>query len=196
MPLVASTHRSLGALNRFPSKRSASGVIVFASGYGETGLQENIDKQARLAEIGRAANMRIIGPNCLGVLAPRIGLDASFAAHRPPAGDLAVISQSGAVTVSLLAFAAERRVGFSGLVSVGDMADVDFDDLLDWFAIDAGTRAILLYVEAIQDASAFMSAARAAARVKPVIVIKAGRSRRAAQAAATHTGALAGADDV
>jgi acetyltransferase len=160
------------------------------SGHGQNSLK------AQLQALAARTQLRIIGPNCLGVLAPRIGLDASFAAHRPPAGDLAVISQSGAITVSLLAFAAERRVGFSGLVSVGDMADVDFDDLLDWFAIDAGTRAILLYVEAIQDAKSFMSAARAAARVKPVIVIKAGRSRRAAQAAATHTGALAGADDV
>jgi acetyltransferase len=150
----------------------------------------------KLRALARRTGMRVIGPNCLGVLAPRIGLDASFAAHRPPPGDLAVISQSGAVTVSLLAFAAARRVGFSGLVSLGDMADVDFDDLLDWFAMDAGTRAILLYVEAIEDAKGFMSAARAAARVKPVIVIKAGRSRKAAQAAATHTGALAGADDV
>ena len=160
------------------------------SGHGPNSLK------AQLQALAARTQLRIIGPNCLGVLAPRIGLDASFAAHRPPAGDLAVISQSGAITVSLLAFAAERRVGFSGLVSVGDMADVDFDDLLDWFAIDVGTRAILLYVEAIQDAKSFMSAARAAARVKPVIVIKAGRSRRAAQAAATHTGALAGADDV
>ncbi|MBX9758818.1 MAG: acetate--CoA ligase family protein, partial [Beijerinckiaceae bacterium] len=165
-------------------------VITADPGHGETSLR------ARLKEIATRTGMRIVGPNCLGVLSPRAGLDASFAAHRPPAGDLAVISQSGAITVSLLAFAAERRVGFSGLVSIGDIADVDFDDLLDWFAIDSATRAILMYVEAITDAKSFMSAARAAARVKPVIVIKAGRSRSAAQAAATHTGALTGADDV
>jgi acetyltransferase len=152
--------------------------------------------RTRLAEMAARTGMRVVGPNCLGVLSPRAGLDASFAAHRPPKGDLAVISQSGAITVSLLAFAAERQVGFSGLVSIGDMADVDFDDLLDWFAIDTATRAILMYVEAIGDAKSFMSAARAAARVKPVIVIKAGRTRSAARAAATHTGALTGADDV
>lgn len=167
-------------------------IVITAdpAGHGAASLR------GQLKALAARTGLRVVGPNCLGVLAPRVGLDASFAAHRPPPGDLAVISQSGAITVSLLAFAAERRVGFSGLVSIGDMADVDFDDLLDWFAIDAGTRAILLYVEAIQDAKSFMSAARAAARVKPVIVIKAGRSRRAAQAAATHTGALAGADDV
>lgn len=150
----------------------------------------------RLKEMAARTGMRIVGPNCLGVLSPRSGLDASFAAHRAPLGDLAVISQSGAITASLLAFASARRVGFSGLVSIGDTADVDFDDLLDWFAIDPATRAILMYVEAITDAKAFMSAARAAARVKPVIVIKAGRSSGAARAAATHTGALTGADDV
>ncbi|MDB5569136.1 MAG: family acetyltransferase [Hyphomicrobiales bacterium] len=165
-------------------------VITADNGHGADSLR------AQLRAVAARTGLRIVGPNCLGVLSPRAGLDASFAAHRPPVGDLAIISQSGAITVSLLAFAAERRVGFSGLVSVGDMADVDFDDLLDWFAIDAGTRAILLYVEAIEDAKSFMSAARAAARVKPVIVIKAGRSRLAAKAAATHTGALAGADDV
>ena len=165
-------------------------VITADPGHGPQSLR------AQLKELAARTSMRIVGPNCLGVLSPRAGLDASFAAHRPPKGDLAVISQSGAITVSLLAFAAERRVGFSGLVSIGDIADVDFDDLLDWFAIDPATRAILMYVEAITDAKSFMSAARAAARVKPVIVIKAGRSSSAAQAAATHTGALTGADDV
>jgi acetyltransferase len=169
---------------------SAAIVITADPSHGPDSLR------TRLAEIASRTGMRVVGPNCLGVLSPRAGLDASFAAHRPPKGDLAVISQSGAITVSLLAFAAERQVGFSGLVSIGDMADVDFDDLLDWFAIDSATRAILMYVEAIGDAKAFMSAARAAARVKPVIVIKAGRTRSAARAAATHTGALTGADDV
>ncbi len=191
--IIAAPREHVMTLAEEAARLGAPVAIVITSdpsGHGPNSLS------AQLQALAARTQLRIIGPNCLGVLAPRIGLDASFAAHRPPAGDLAVISQSGAVTVSLLAFAAERRVGFSGLVSVGDMADVDLDDLLDWFAIDAGTRAILLYVEAIQDASAFMSAARAAARVKPVIVIKAGRSRRAAQAAATHTGALAGADDV
>ncbi|MFN3889275.1 MAG: GNAT family N-acetyltransferase [Beijerinckiaceae bacterium] len=165
-------------------------VITADPNHGDESLR------TRLKDLAARTDMRVVGPNCLGVLSPRAGLDASFAADRPPPGDLAVISQSGAVTASLLAFAAERRVGFSGLVSIGDMADVDFDDLLDWFAIDPATRAILMYVEAITDSKAFMSAARAAARVKPVIVIKAGRSRSAARAAATHTGALTGADDV
>ena len=151
---------------------------------------------SQLRTIVRRTGIRVIGPNCLGLVVPRQGLNASFAAHQIIPGDLAVISQSGAIAASLAAFAHDRKIGFSGLVSIGDMADVDFGDLLDWYALDGATRAILLYVEAIQDAKKFMSAARAAARVKPVIVIKAGRHPRAAKAAATHTGALAGADAV
>ena len=149
-----------------------------------------------LSRVASSTGIRIVGPNCLGVLAPRAGLDASFAAHPAGRGDLAVISQSGAVTAALLAWAHERHIGFSGLVSVGDMCDIDFGDLLDYFALDHQTRAILLYVESIRDVKEFMSAARAAARVKPVIVIKSGRHPRAAKAAATHTGALAGSDAV
>ena len=151
---------------------------------------------ADLTRVATSTGIRIVGPNCLGVLSPRAGLDASFAAHPAARGDLAVISQSGAVTAALLAWAHERHVGFSGLVSVGDMCDIDFGDLLDYFALDHQTRAILLYVESIRDVKGFMSAARAAARVKPVIVMKSGRHPRAAKAAATHTGALAGSDAV
>ena len=129
-------------------------------------------------------------------MAPRAKLNASFAARNAMPGDLALISQSGAVEAGLLEWAARRRVGFSGLVSLGDMVDVDFGDCLDYFAADRGTRAILLYIEAIADARKFMSAARAAARTKPVVVIKSGRHAQGARAAATHTGALAGSDAV
>ena len=151
---------------------------------------------ARLEAISRRAGIRIVGPNCLGLLSPSAGLNASFVSHPVAAGDLGVVSQSGAITTALVAWAHHHRVGFSGLVSIGDMADVDFADLLDHFAMDHRTRAILLYIEAIRDAKTFMSAARAAARVKPVIVIKSGTHPRAAKAAATHTGALAGVDAV
>jgi acetyltransferase len=129
-------------------------------------------------------------------MVPRAKLNASFAARMPPAGDLALISQSGAIAAGMIDWAAGRSAGFSAIVSIGDQLDVDFGDLLDYFALDPRTRAILLYIESIKDARKFMSAARAAARVKPVIVIKAGRHAEAAQAAATHTGALAGTDDV
>jgi Succinyl-CoA ligase like flavodoxin domain len=140
--------------------------------------------------------MRLIGPNCLGVMMPGANLNASFAAHTPVAGNLALITQSGAIAAGMVDWAAQRGVGFSGIVSIGDQLDVDIADLLDYFALDDQTRAILLYVEAIKDARKFMSAARAAARVKPVIVVKSGRMAQGAKAAATHTGALAGSDAV
>jgi acetyltransferase len=119
----------------------------------------------------------LVGPNCLGVLAPGSRLNASFAASMPMAGELALISQSGAIAAGMVDWAAQRHVGFSAIASIGDQLDVDFGDLLDYFALDRATRAILLYIESIKDARKFMSAARAAARVKPVVVVKAGRCR-------------------
>ena len=137
-----------------------------------------------------------MGPNCLGILVPPVKLNASFAARMPQAGDLALISQSGAIAAGMVEWAAKRSVGFSAVVSLGDMIDADFGDLLDYFAVDRQTRAILLYIESVKDARKFMSAARAAARIKPVVVIKSGRHAQGAIAAQTHTGALAGADAV
>jgi acetyltransferase len=172
-------------------KGSASAIIITAGlGHGAGSLADACEK------VARQSGLRLVGPNCLGVMAPHTNLNASFAAHAPRRGDLALISQSGAVAAGLVEWAAHRRIGFSGIVSVGDSIDVDFGDLLDYFAVDRRTRAILLYVESIRDARKFMSAARAAARVKPVLVVKAGRHEQGAKAARTHTGALAGADAV
>ena len=170
---------------------SAGALIVTAGlGHGPGSLEE-----AALVAAQRYG-MRLIGPNCLGIMMPGVGLNASFSAHMPVAGSLALISQSGAIAAGMVDWAAQRGVGFSGIVSIGDQLDVDIADLLDYFAYDHKTRAILLYVEAIKDARKFMSAARAAARVKPVVVVKSGRMAQGARAAATHTGALAGADAV
>jgi acetyltransferase len=152
-------------------------------------------KQAVL-EAARPHVLRILGPNCLGLLTPRLGLNASFAHTDALDGNLAFVSQSGALVTAVLDWAKARRVGFSHLVSLGEHADVDFGDLLDHLASDAHTRAILLYIESIGEARKFMSAARAAARNKPVIVVKAGRAGNGLRAAASHTGALAGSDIV
>ena len=169
----------------------AAAIIITAGlGHGPGSLAQACEQAAR------AKGMRIVGPNCLGVLAPGAKLNASFAARMPAAGELALISQSGAIAAGLVDWAAQRHVGFSAIVSIGDQLDVDFGDLLDYFALDRATRAILLYVESIKDARKFMSAARAAARVKPVVVVKGGRQAAGAKAAATHTGALAGSDAV
>ena len=123
--------------------------------------------------------MRLVGPNCVGILGSAAGLNASFAHLSALPGGLAFVTQSGAIVTSILDWAQVRGIGFSHLVSLGDMIDVDFGDLLDYLAADPGTHAILLYIEAISDARKFVSAARAAARVKPLIVVKAGRHAEA-----------------
>ncbi len=152
-------------------------------------------KQAML-DAAKPHLLRIIGPNCLGIQVPGIGLNASFAHITPLPGKLAFVAQSGAVVTSVIDWATSRSIGFSHLVALGDMSDVDFGDMLDYLANDPGTGAILLYIEAITDARKFMSAGRAAARMKPVVVVKAGRHPQGARAAASHTGALAGVDAV
>jgi acetyltransferase len=152
-------------------------------------------KQAML-DNARRCLLRICGPNCLGLLSPHAKLNASFAHIGAQPGRLAFVSQSGALVTAVLDWAQGRGIGFSHCISLGEHADVDFGDLLDWLASDAHTRAVLLYVESLQAARKFMSAARAAARNKPVLVVKAGRSLLGQAAAASHTGALAGSDRV
>src|ERR1700692_3025830 len=173
-------------------KRGAAGALIVSAGLGH-GAGSRAEATERAAQ---KHGMRLIGPNCLGIMMPGVTLNASFSAHMPCAGNLALISQSGAIAAGMVDWAAQRGVGFSGIVSIGDQLDVDIADLLDYFALDRKTRAILLYVEAIKDARKFMSAARAAARIKPVVVVKSGRMAQGAKAAATHTGALAGSDAV
>jgi acetyltransferase len=148
----------------------------------------------QLRAVARSRDIRILGPNCR-LIAPRVKLNASLSALPVAPGDLAVISQSYAVLYAIVAWGHSHQVGFSGMVSLGDMADVDFDDLLDFYALDPMTRAILLYVEHLEDAQSFMSAARAASRVKPVIVVRSGR-HEAARRAGTHAGNLATTDAV
>ena len=140
--------------------------------------------------------LRILGPNCVGFLVPGVGLNASFAHVGTVAGPLAFVSQSGALVTAVLDWANSRGIGFSHFISVGDRADIDFGDLIDYLGSDPHTRAILLYVESVKTPRKFLSAARAASRNKPVIVVKTGRAPEGARAAATHSGVLAGADDV
>jgi acetyltransferase len=148
-------------------QRGAAGALIIPAGLGH-GAGSLLEAAERAAH---KYGMRLIGPNCLGIMMPGIVLNASFSAHMPRAGNLALISQSGAIAAGMVDWAAQRGVGFSGIVSIGDQLDVDIADLLDYFALDGSTRAILLYVEAIKDARKFMSAARAAARIKPVVVV-------------------------
>jgi acetyltransferase len=165
-------------------------IITSGLGHGAASFAQTCEETAR------ANGLRLLGPNSLGLLAPAANLNASFAGSMALSGDLALISQSGAIATGLVDWAAQRAVGFSAVVSLGDQIDVDFGDLLDFFALDRRTRAILLYVEAVKEPRKFLSAARAAARIKPVLVIKSGRFAQGAQVAQTHTGALAGVDAV
>lgn len=179
--------------------RGTKAAIIITAGLGAPDHNGNGSggtlRQAAL-DAAKPHLLRIVGPNCLGIMAPGTGLNASFAHIAPRAGDIAFVTQSGAMVTAVLDWAAARNVGFSHFVSLGDMADVDFGDMLDYLAADPGTKAVLLYIEAVTDARKFMSAARACARLKPVIIIKAGRHAEGARAAASHTGALAGADAV
>lgn len=174
--------------------RGTRAAVVISAGFSETRGGENLTQN--MLDASRPHCLRIIGPNCLGIMVPHMHLNASFAHRAAKPGTLAFISQSGALCTSVLDWAAMRDIGFSHFISLGNRADVDFADLLDHLAMDERTRAILLYIESVATPRKFLSAARAAARNKPVIVIKSGRFAEGAKAALSHTGALAGADEV
>ncbi|MFC3714676.1 GNAT family N-acetyltransferase [Luteimonas soli] len=188
--VIAAPPEDVAAVATAAADSGARAAIVLTRGMGAGPDSHN----AALAAVARARGLRIVGPNCLGVVAPHARLFASFAAHRPLAGDLALVSQSGAVAAGVLEWARPRGIGFSAVVALGDALDVDFADLLDYFAVDRHTRAILLYLEHVRDARKFLSAARAAARGKPVVVVKPGRHVRAPADAQTHIARLATPD--
>ncbi len=171
-------------------------AVVITAGLSALADDDGRPLDRAMLEAAGRTGLRILGPNCVGLLSPHVGLNASFA-HAPAlAGRLAFVSQSGGLCTAVLDWARSRGIGFSQFVSLGNSADIDFGDVLDYLADDPATEAILLYIEAVTDARKFMSAARAAARNKPVLAVKAGRVAEGARAAASHTGALAGADDV
>jgi len=178
------------------AQRGTKGAIVITAGFGEMGNEPGAALQQAMLDGARPHLLRIVGPNCLGVLSTASGLNASFAPGNARTGGIAFVAQSGAMVTTMLDWANARGIGFSHLVSLGDMADVDFGDMLDYLANDPATTAVLLYVEAVTNPRKFLSAARAAARLKPVIAIKTGRHEEAAKAATSHTGAMAGLDAV
>ena len=187
LAVIATPPATVPALIAALGKRGTRAAIVLTAGLDAT------QKQAML-DAARPHLLRILGPNNLGLLSPHAKLNASFAHTSVDAGGLAFVSQSGALITAMLDWARGRGIGFSHFVSLGEHADVDFGDMLDWLASDARTRSILLYIESVEAPRKFMSAARAAARNKPVLVVKAGRSPQGQAAAASHTGALAGSD--
>lgn len=191
LALIATPPATVPGLIAALAARGCAGAVVITAGIGDVG---NLRQQ--MLDAARPSNMRIVGPNTIGLLSPRVALNASFAHIAPEVGSLGLISQSGAIVSSIIDWAAAQRIGFSQVISLGDMADVDVGDCINWLAGDQHTSAILMYLETIPAARKFMSAARAASRSKPVIVVKPGRHTEAAKAAMTHTGSLAGSDDV
>lgn len=171
------------------------GAIIISAGFKEIG-EAGVALERQILTEARRGNMRIIGPNCLGVMSPRSGLNATFASTMARPGNVGFISQSGALCTSILDWSFRENVGFSAFVSIGSMLDVDWGDLIEYLGDDPHTQSIVIYMESIGDARSFLSAAREVALTKPIIVIKAGRTEAAAKAAASHTGALAGSDDV
>ncbi len=173
----------------------AEGAIVISAGFKETG-SEGADLERRVLEEARRGRMRIIGPNCLGVMSPNTGLNSTFAGAIARPGNVGFLSQSGALLTAILDRSFKENVGFSNIVSVGSMMDVGWGDLIYYLGDDPKTKSIVIYMESVGDARSFLSAAREVALTKPIIVIKAGRTEAAGKAAASHTGSLTGSDEV
>jgi len=171
-------------------------AVVVSAGFREVGAEGRALEDQVEAERRRFPGLRVLGPNCLGFIVPRHNLNVSFAEGRPRDGDIAFVSQSGALCSSILDWALAENVGFSHFVSVGNTMDIDFGDLIDYFGEDDRTKSIVLYLESVTDARKFMTAARGFARTKPIVAFKSGRFPESAAAAASHTGAMAAADDV
>lgn len=176
-------------------KAGVEGLIIISSGFKEFG-EEGKELEEKIKEIRKKYGIRIIGPNCLGVIIPGIGLNASFLKVNPEAGKIGFISQSGALGTAILDWAVDNCIGFSMFASLGSMIDIDFGDLVDYLGANPETRSIMLYMEGVGNAKKFMSASRGFARNKPIIIVKPGRFSESAKAALSHTGSMAGDDQV
>lgn len=194
LAVIATPAATIPALVRECAVAGVPAAVILSAGFRESGAEGlRLEEEAKAAAAGK---VRLIGPNCLGLMNPAIGLNATFAQKIAQPGSVAFLSQSGALCTSILDWSLREKLGFSAFVSVGSMADVEWGALLDYFGRDPATSSIVMYMESIPDARSFLSAARAAALAKPVVVIKAGRTAAAAHAAASHTGALTGNDAV
>jgi acetyltransferase len=196
LAIIATPAASVPGVVRECGQAGVSGIIILSAGFREIGPAGQAIEAELAAEIAKFPEMRVVGPNCLGMMVPAIRLNASFAAAMPRPGRIAFISQSGALCTSILDWSLSEQVGFSHFVSIGNALCVTVGDLIDYFAEDPTTDSIVLYVESVTGARRFMSAARAFTRTKPIVVYKAGRFAESAQAAASHTGAMAGIDAV
>ena len=195
LAIIATPAKTVPEVIEECGKAGVNGAIIVSAGFKETGPAGKA-LEDKILEIAKKYNIRIVGPNCIGLIRPRINLNATFVDKVPKAGNIAFLSQSGALGSAILDWAIHENIGFSNFVSVGSMIDVDFGDLIDYFGSDPKTKSILMYVEGITEARKFMSAARHFARTKPIIVVKSGRFSESAKAAASHTGSLSGEDSI
>lgn len=195
LAVIATPARTVPDVLEQCGKAGMLGVVVISAGFKEIG-PEGKALEEKITEIKKHYGLRIIGPNCLGVIRPSVNLNATFINRMPKPGNIAFISQSGALGSAILDWAMHENIGFSNFVSIGSMIDVDFGDLIDYFGTDPKTKSILMYIEGLSDARKFMSAARHFARSKPIIVVKAGKFGESAKAAASHTGSLTGEDAI
>lgn len=176
-------------------KQGIKNAIVLSAGFSEAGIK-GAELESTILNIAKQYNIRIMGPNCLGIIIPDLNINASFSNIGVKPGQLALVSQSGALCAAILDWALPQKIGFSSIVSLGNVADIDFGDVLEYLALDPKTQCILLYIEGIRNAQKFMNGLRLATKIKPVVVIKTGRFQQGSAAAKTHTGALIGEDDV
>ena len=191
--VIATPRGSVPSLVEQAGKLGVGGVLILTAGFKEAG-RTGKKLQKEILKLANKYDLPIIGPNCLGLIHPKVGLNVTFASRMARKGRIAFISQSGALCSSILDWADDEQIGFSYFVSVGDMLNVDYADLIDYLGMDSRTTSILIYMESLHNARKFMSAARAFARRKPIIVLKSGRSEEGAIATQSHTGALAGND--
>ena len=195
LAVIATPAATVPNLIRDCGQAGVRGAIVLSAGFKEIG-PAGIELEKRLLTEARRYNMRVVGPNCLGVMNPISGLNATFASAMARPGNVAFLSQSGAMCTAILDWSFREQVGFSSFVSIGSMLDVGWGDLIEYLGDDPRTHTIAIYMESVGDARAFLSAAREVALQKPIMVIKVGRTEAAAQAAASHTGSLSGSDAV
>ncbi len=195
LALIATPARTVAGILEACGQRGIRNAIVLSAGFREVGA-EGAALEANLMSVARRHGIRFIGPNCLGIQRPGIGLNATFSQGATLAGDLALVSQSGALCTAMLDWAENNGIGFSSVISTGASADLDFGEILDYLAYDPKTKGILLYIEGIRDARRFMSALRATARFKPIVLVKVGRHEAGSKAVQSHTGALVGSDAV
>lgn len=195
LAVIATPAQTVPGIIRECVQAGARGAIIISAGFKEAGAA-GVELERQILAEARRGKMRIIGPNCLGVMSPLTGLNATFAGTMARPGNVGFISQSGALCTAILDWSLQEMVGFSAFVSIGSMLDVNWGDLIGYLGEDPRTQSIVLYMESIGDARSFISAAREVALTKPIIVIKAGRTKAAAKAAASHTGALTGSDEV